>query len=183
MNFDLPSLNSYLLIAVGFAAAFVAALWLSLIIWTFKDIRRRSRDSFTRILAVFVVAILFLPGIIIYLILRPSQTLEEEYQQTLEEEALLQTIEDIPLCPGCGRHVNEKWVVCPSCNTRLKKRCHQCGQLMELPWNLCPFCATAVPGMRKENISLDEALQPIPTDDLQTNDDEFDEFIEEVEEH
>lgn len=54
---------------------------------------------------------------------------------------------------------------------------------MELPWNLCPFCATAVPGMRKENISLDEALQPIPTDDLQTNDDEFDEFIEEVEEH
>jgi RNA polymerase subunit RPABC4/transcription elongation factor Spt4 len=121
---------------------FLSALWLSLIIWTYRDIRRRARDPLARILAVLVVAVLFLPGILVYFILRPQRTLEEEFQQTLEEEALLQSIEDNAVCPGCGRRVREEWVACPSCYTRLKKPCHQCGRLMELPWNLCPFCGT-----------------------------------------
>jgi len=110
---------------------------------------------------VLVVALLFLPGIVVYLILRPPRTLEEEYQHTLEEEALLQAIEDAPLCPGCGRRVKENWVICPSCHTRLKKACHQCGKLMELPWNLCPFCGAPAPGMRREGQTLDEVLRPL----------------------
>ena len=32
---------------------------------------------------------------------------------------------------------------------------------MELPWNLCPYCGTPAPGMRRENLTLDEALRPI----------------------
>jgi RNA polymerase subunit RPABC4/transcription elongation factor Spt4 len=120
------------------------------------------------ILAVLVVAVLFLPGILIYMILRPPETLEEEYQRTLEEEALLQTIEDIPLCPGCGRHTKEKWMVCPNCHTRLKKTCHQCGNLMELPWNLCPHCGTASPGMRRDNLSLDDALRTFSVEEAGT---------------
>jgi hypothetical protein len=117
-----------------------------------------------RILAVLVVAILFLPGIVVYLILRPAHTLEEEYQNTLEEEALLQAIEDSPLCPGCGRRVKELWTICPNCHTKLKKPCHQCGKLMELAWNLCPYCGTPAPGMRRENLTLDEAMRPIPVE-------------------
>ena len=34
---------------------------------------------------------------------------------------------------------------------------------MELSWNLCPYCATPVPGMRKENITLEDALSLLPT--------------------
>ena len=49
-------------------------------------------------------------------------------------------------------------MACPSCYTRLRKPCHQCGRLMELSWNLCPYCATPVPGMRKDNITLEDAL-------------------------
>ena len=92
MLFDPIVLSSLAQIEVAFAAAFVAALWLSLIFWTYRDIRRRTRDVLLRILASLVVTILFLPGILIYLILRPANTLEQEYQSTLEEEALLQTI-------------------------------------------------------------------------------------------
>jgi RNA polymerase subunit RPABC4/transcription elongation factor Spt4 len=117
-----------------------------------------------RILAVIVVAILFLLGIVIYLILRPPLTLEDEYQRSLEEEALLQSIEESPSCPGCGRHIKDTWVVCPNCHTKLKKPCHQCGKLMELPWNLCPYCGTPAPGMRRENLTLEEALQPLPVE-------------------
>ena len=103
----------------------------------------------------------FLPGIIIYLILRPAQTLEDEYQQTLEEEALLQAIEESPLCPGCGRRIKDSWSVCPNCHTKLRKNCHHCGKLMELPWNICPHCGTPAPGMRREHLTLDEALRPL----------------------
>ncbi len=161
MNFDLSAMNSYVLIATAFAAAFIATLWVSLIIWTIRDVRRRSKDPMARILAVLIVTLLFLPGMLIYAILRPARTLDEEFQQSLEEEALLQTIEDIPLCPGCSRKIQSDWIVCPNCQTKLKKKCQHCKALMELPWNICPYCATTVPGMRKDNPPQEELLPPL----------------------
>lgn len=172
MNLDPTLLKQLTMFAIGFAAAFLAALWLSLIFWTSRDIRQRSRDRFIRILAVVVVALLSLPGFLIYLILRPARTLEEEYQHALEEEALLQAIEESALCPGCNRRVQPDWIACPSCNTVLKKTCKKCGRLLELPWNLCPYCAATVPGARKpaekkkEEPVLDEGFQPLLDDDI-----------------
>jgi RNA polymerase subunit RPABC4/transcription elongation factor Spt4 len=165
MQLDPIAIASMVYILTGFGIAFVAALWLGIIIWVFRDIRARSRDRMARILAVLVVAILFLPGLLIYMILRPARTIEEEYQNTLEEEALLQSIEDIPSCPGCNRKVQPDWMVCPNCHTRLKKPCHYCKRLLDLSWNLCPYCSTPAPGARKENISMDEALQDLTVDD------------------
>lgn len=165
MPFDPLLFDNWLQVLAAWGGAFLAALWLSLVLWTYRDIRSRTRDVLARILAALVVAVLFLPGIVIYLILRPPRTLDEEYQQTLEEEALLQTIEDSNLCPGCGRRVKDNWLICPSCQTKLKKNCHNCGKLMELAWNLCPYCAAPTPGTRRENLSLDEALRPLPVTD------------------
>jgi RNA polymerase subunit RPABC4/transcription elongation factor Spt4 len=164
MNFDPAGLSNFFLILTAWAGAFIAALWLSLVFWTYRDIKTRARDPLSRVLAVLVVAVLFLPGIVIYLILRPKHTMEEEYQQTLEEEALLQAIEESPLCPGCGRRIDEHWSVCPNCHTKLRKNCHHCGKLMELPWNICPYCGTPAPGMRREHLTLDEALRPLGVD-------------------
>lgn len=164
MTLDPTQISNILLIVTAWSGAFLIALWLSLVIWTYRDIRARARDPLARILAVLTVAILSIPGLVIYLIIRPSRTLEEEYQQTLEEEALLQSIEDVSVCPGCGRRIQADWMICPGCHTKLKKSCHECGKLMELPWNLCPYCGTPVPGMRREDISLDEALQTLTAD-------------------
>jgi len=30
---------------------------------------------------------------------------------------------------------------------------------MELPWNICPFCGTPAVGVRRESVSMDEALK------------------------
>lgn len=139
----LPSLEtiaSYLTVLAAVAGALLAALWLSLIIWTFRDMRLRSRDPFAQILAALVVAVLPGVGLIIYLILRPPETLAEAYERALEEEALLQEIEERPACPGCSRTVQPGWILCPHCHTRLRKRCVDCDALLELQWNLCPFC-------------------------------------------
>jgi RNA polymerase subunit RPABC4/transcription elongation factor Spt4 len=170
MQLDPNDIRSIIYIFTGFGIAFAAALWLGIIIWTIRDIRSRSREKMARILAVLVVAILFLPGLLIYMILRPQKTIEEEYQHTLEEEALLQSIEDISTCPGCSRKVQADWMVCPNCHTRLKKPCHHCKKLLDLSWNLCPYCSTPAPGARKENISMDEALQDLSVDDGDTPD-------------
>jgi len=154
--------NNLIMGLTAWGVAFVAVLWLSLIFWTYRDMRSRARDPFLRILAVIIVALLFIPGVIVYLILRPRQTLEDEYQHTLEEEALLQSIEDQSVCPGCGRRIKDSWIVCPKCYTRLKKTCHQCRKLMDLSWNLCPYCGTPTPGMRRENMTMDDVTRPIP---------------------
>ncbi len=159
MSLDPTFLSNFILVLAGFGGAFLAALWVSLVIWTYRDVRSRARDPLVRILAVLLVGLLNLPGVLVYLILRPRHTIEEEYQRTLEEESLLQALEDLSVCPGCERRVKEDWQVCPHCQTRLKKNCHECGRLMELPWNICPYCGTAAPGMRREGMTLDEALR------------------------
>lgn len=75
-------------------AVFLAALWLSLIYWTYRDAGTRLREPNRRLLAVLIVVVLFIPGVLVYLLVRPQRTLEEEYLVTLEEEALLRAIED-----------------------------------------------------------------------------------------
>jgi RNA polymerase subunit RPABC4/transcription elongation factor Spt4 len=162
MTFNPTFLSNLLLLLTGFSGAFIAALWIALVIWTYRDIRNRARDPLVQILSTLLVGLLSIPGVIVYLILRPPRTLEEEYQRTLEEEALLQALEDLPLCPGCERRVKDAWQVCPNCHTKLKKTCEECGNLMELSWNLCPYCGTPTPGVRHEaTISMDDALREL----------------------
>ena len=165
MTFDPTLVSNLILVLTGFGGAFLAALWISLVIWTYRDIRTRTRDALVQTLATLLVAVLNLPGVLVYLILRPQRTLEEDYQRTLEEEALLQALEDLPLCPGCERRVKDDWQVCPNCHTRLKKNCENCNRLMELPWNICPYCGTPAAGMRRDATSVDDALRGLKLND------------------
>jgi len=140
---DLQQLSGVLMAVVAILAATFTALWISLIIWTFRDMKSRTRDVFAQVMAALVVAVLNIPGLLVYLILRPPETLAEQYERALEEEALLQEIEEKKVCPGCGNPIQDDWRICPFCHTRLKKLCHSCGGLLELPWTLCPYCEAA----------------------------------------
>ena len=72
MILDPTFMSSVFLILVAFGGSFLAALWLALIVWTWRDIRNRARDLLAQVLAVLVVAVLNLPGVLVYLILRPQ---------------------------------------------------------------------------------------------------------------
>ena len=163
VNLPPETLRTLALVATAWAIAFVVALWLAMLVWVWRDIRSRTRDPFLRFLAFLVVAVLFVPGMAVYWLLRPPLTLEEEYRRALEEEALLQHLDEVRRCPGCARRVESDWLVCPHCHTKLRKICHHCGRLLELPWNLCPYCGTPVPGMRREDLTLDEVLASVPS--------------------
>lgn len=131
-------------VILAFGGAFLVALWISLIIWTFRDARSRSRDIFAILLATLMVVVFGPLGLLLYFLLRPSTTLAELYERSLEEEALLQDLEERPRCPGCSRQVSEAWIICPDCHTTLKKSCPNCAESLHLSWNVCPFCGTSV---------------------------------------
>ncbi len=137
------SLNDIFLVAFVLAAVVLAAFWLAIVMWASRDMRSRSRDPLAPMLVGILVFLLNLPGLLIYVLLRPRETLAEAYERSLEEEALLQEIEDRPSCPGCGQRVQRDWQACPHCHHRLKKTCAYCDYLLELPWNICPRCASS----------------------------------------
>jgi RNA polymerase subunit RPABC4/transcription elongation factor Spt4 len=126
-------------------ALYFGVLWLTLIYWTYRDIRRRSRDPIVQMVAVLVVLVFFLPGHWVYLILRPRQTLTELYDRSLEEEALLQELEDQKACPTCKRRVHDDFLICPSCRTRLKEPCRSCAKPLSYAWVACPYCGLEKP--------------------------------------
>ena len=130
------------LLAIGIA--YLVAVWFALVAWTFRDIESRSRSVFTQVFSTLLVVLFFVPGLLLYLILRPKETLDQAFQRALEEEYLLQDLDDLPLCPGRQRSVDPEFVLCPHCQTRLKGPCPACSRLIDVRWDVCPYCAVPV---------------------------------------
>jgi RNA polymerase subunit RPABC4/transcription elongation factor Spt4 len=140
----LTSLLGSLGIVIAFIAAFVVIFWLSLIFWTFRDIRSRTQDLILQIAATLLVTVFFIGGLFIYLILRPKQTLAEIYERQLEEESLLAEMTERQTCSNCHARVEPDFQICSSCGYKLKRPCPKCERLLELRWSFCPYCATNV---------------------------------------
>jgi RNA polymerase subunit RPABC4/transcription elongation factor Spt4 len=129
---------------IGCTVAFLVIFWLSLVIWTFRDIRSRTQDFTSQVLATVLVAVFFVPGLLVYLILRPRQTLAEIYERQLEEESLLAEMTERQTCNNCHARIESDFQVCPSCGQKLKRACPKCERLLELRWTYCPYCATTL---------------------------------------
>ena len=155
-------------------------LWLSIIVWVYRDIRDRTRDVGLQVLAVFVAMVFFpgfnIPGLALYLMLRPRDTLEDAYARSLEEEALLREIGDEGLCPSCRRFSEKTWRTCPFCQTQLKDVCSKCDQLLSFNWVACPYCGTqrrsgavaatsSRPATTVDNTETADAVAAVPTAD------------------
>jgi hypothetical protein len=154
METILESIPTYLTILSTVCGGVTIALVCGITIWTFRDIRARSRDVLAQILATLLVLVLPLVGLVVYLMIRPQETLADAYERSLEQEALLQAIEEPEICPGCGQRVKGNYLYCPACHTRLKSACPQCSRPLHLRWSLCPYCGTSV---------TPQVLEPVPT--------------------
>ena len=144
MPFDISGIFPALQLLAAFFGAYFLAVWISLTIWSFRDIRARSRDLFVQILSVALVLVFNLPGLLLYFLLRPRETLAESYERELSEEALLQDIEEKQVCHVCRQKTQPDFLFCPNCHTKLKRQCDHCHRVMSLRWTLCPYCGTSV---------------------------------------
>ena len=138
------SLDLFLQIIVALVGAYLAGLWISLIIWTYKDIQARTHDWLVQLLAVLVVLVFNLPGLLLYSILRPRETLAEGYERSLEEEALLHELDALQACPNCKSRVESDFLVCPFCGIQLRQPCPNCQRPLSPQWKTCPYCARPV---------------------------------------
>ena len=125
-------------------ATYFVAFTISLLIWTYQDIKGRSRSVFIQLFSVLLVLGLNLPGLLLYRLLRPSENLAQQYQRALEEEAMLQDLEQRLACPSCKRGIKSDFLICPYCRTQLKRPCPRCGQPLGALWKSCPYCTTPV---------------------------------------
>ncbi len=125
---------------VALAGAYLVAFWFVLIVWTYRDIEARSRSVVTQVFSTLMVVLFFVPGVLLYLILRPKETRDEAFQRSLEEEYLLQDIEDTEICPSCKRRVQPDYLYCPHCRTKLRDECDNCGRPISVRWAACPYC-------------------------------------------
>lgn len=127
---------------IALSGAYLLALWFVLVVWTFRDIETRSKNVITQIFSTLLVVLFYVPGVLLYMILRPKETLDGTFQRSLEEEYLLQDLEELPLCQNCQHYVEDDFVLCPHCHTTLREPCVSCGRLVHLRWSLCPYCGT-----------------------------------------
>ncbi|MGD0764915.1 MAG: zinc ribbon domain-containing protein [Dehalococcoidia bacterium] len=132
--------DSAIRLAVALAASYWAILWLGAVIWTYRDIRDRGTDTVSQAVAVLLVLVFNLPGLVLYLILRPRETLAEAYVRNLETEAVLHEMGERGVCPSCQRQAQADFFFCPHCRTRLREACAGCGHPISLSWVVCPYC-------------------------------------------
>jgi RNA polymerase subunit RPABC4/transcription elongation factor Spt4 len=132
--------------------------------WTYRDVRARTQDFLSQILATVLAAIFPIAGLLIYMILRPRQTLAEIYERQLEEESLLAEMTERQTCNNCHARIETDFQVCPSCGQKLKCSCPKCERLLELRWTFCPYCATNLGGAQMPpNMASIAGMGPVPT--------------------
>jgi RNA polymerase subunit RPABC4/transcription elongation factor Spt4 len=143
---------------------YLVILWIATAYWAFRDMQQRSDNA---ILPYFVAAgiiistpFLFVFAVWVYKIVRPHEKIGEVWERNLAEEALLAEVESILHCPTCERRVNEEWIICPSCRTRLNRVCPNCSRLVGLDWSLCAWCGKDFE--RREIAAAAEVAKPLP---------------------
>jgi hypothetical protein len=124
---------------------FLLFFWIALAFWAYRDARRRSDAAW---LPVFALAVNVLPylGLLLYVVLRPPRTMDEERALLLEEQALTEGPAEVISrpCPTCGREIELDFVICPYCRTQFARRCRACQRWLRLGWRVCPYCAEEV---------------------------------------
>jgi hypothetical protein len=127
-------------IAGAATLTFIGALWFGGVVWVSNDIRRRTTDPVMRWVSIGAAALLFVPGIILYLAIRPAESLEERTERRWEMDMLAQQAYTTPHCPSCSRRLREDFVRCPYCATALGDTCSSCSRFNTSGWVVCPYC-------------------------------------------
>jgi len=122
------------------AIFFLIIIWLSFVYWTYRDAKLRNSAPF---FWAFVVLVLNFLGLILYLILRPPEFIEDIIERNMEIKRMKMLLNSKQTkCPACGNEVKEDYLVCPYCRKKLKNSCTKCGKPLNLNWKICPYCKT-----------------------------------------
>lgn len=136
------SLESALRLAALILVTYALVLWLSAVVWVYRDVRNRTADPVSQLIAIVLVAVFNVPGLVVYLVIRPQTTMADAYERSLEAEAVLHELQlTANSCQGCRRPIDDDFNVCPHCRVVLREPCRSCSRLVRTSWTACPYCA------------------------------------------
>ncbi len=118
--------------------------WIVVLDWVWMDSGERTTNKKARIIYVLLVLFLNIFGWIIYLIIRPSQTIEQIYWADLERRYLKYETAELGDCAKCGAQLYPGYTFCPKCGLEIKKKCKACGTYIEKDSEYCAFCGQKV---------------------------------------
>ncbi len=154
---DFFASRTWSLTRAGLIAAGVV-FWLAIGFWTFKDARRRIKSPWLVALATLVGLVPPFLGVLVYMLFRPPEYLDEVRERELEMRAIEERLASgSGECPVCRAEVEPSFLVCPVCTTRLKEACVSCKAPLEPLWQMCPHCETPV--TRRPPIDLAGAFE------------------------
>jgi predicted RNA-binding Zn-ribbon protein involved in translation (DUF1610 family) len=128
--------------AIIFVLVILATTWLGVLFWVARDITIRSRNLLVAAASVLLVLILNIPGLIIYLMLRPSATLEDNKDYALLYQSILD--KDVYLCHSCQLPVHAEHKHCAHCGVAQTLKCAECNYKVNAAWNHCINCGAEV---------------------------------------
>ena len=136
--------SPFLQLGVRAIGIYLVILWLASAYWAFRDMQQRSDNAILPYLAaagiILFTPLFFVLAVWVYKIVRPHEKIGEVWERNLAEEALLAEVEAIHHCPTCERRIDDEWIICPTCRTRLNRVCPNCSRLVGLDWSLCAWC-------------------------------------------
>ena len=152
--------------AIQLSVIYIVLLWLGTAYWAFRDMQARTENPilpyFAAALIIFFTPLLFLFAVVLYLIVRPRESLAEVYERSLAEESLLAEVEKNELCPVCRERVDADWIACPNCRTRLHRVCPSCSRLVDPNWSLCAYCGREFERHERGGVRAAARAQPAP---------------------
>lgn len=122
----------------------LVVFWIVVLYWIWLDSGERTSNKLVRFSYVLLVAVLNIVGWIIYLIIRPSQTIEEIYWSDLERRYLKYETAELGDCIKCGRQLYPGYTFCPHCRQRIKIKCKSCKVNIDRKSKFCPHCGSGV---------------------------------------
>ena len=130
------------------AAGYVVLIWLAAALWAFVDSRRRSTNPVaayaSAALVILATPLLFPFALLVHVVLRPDELASDRRLDELRHVAF--EVDPEPRCEGCGRRIEEDWLVCPTCRRQLAHRCQACDGTVGLDWSVCGWCGADLDG-------------------------------------
>lgn len=134
------------------------AFWIVVVGWVWVDSGERSTNTASRVLSVILVGLLNILGLIIYMLLRPRQTIQELYWLDLERRYLKYETNELGDCPNCSTSLQPGFNVCPNCGYQIKKQCSRCNVWVDKSYAYCPFCSSGFANVINNRV---ESLEPV----------------------